>query len=344
MTPAASSQEIKRQYRKLAAQYHPDRVKDSTSKETFLKITEANDILGDQNKKQMYDSSYGLGNFKNYINSKTVMLTDQNYDRLVAKSHEVWVIQVFDHESSLCHSFSDAWETMAAKYKFLKFGRIDFRSQQKLVHRLPFRALDFPFLFVYQQSLQPDFVEYTVGESIGNKLLQCIKDTLPANMFIIRFLELTELLEKPQTTSSLVFLNRKGFEDVLFLFESRIMSRVKFSATPADKFGFIQKYITDNYKGKQVPRYILIHPKNSTAANKYGLVEFIYEGYHTIANRIKYLDMPLISSTNINHLCPSAQEDDDSHDHLCLILVEDNTAAVEEVILREFMEFPEEGK
>ena len=94
-------------------------------------------MLGDSDKKALYDSSYGLGSFKNYIRSKTVMLTDQNYDRLVAKSHDVWVMQVFDHDSSICQSYSDSWEAMAAKYSFLKFGRVDQRTQQHFQQSAP---------------------------------------------------------------------------------------------------------------------------------------------------------------------------------------------------------------
>ncbi len=52
----ASSDEIKKAYRELAKQYHPDRHKgDKAAEEKFKSISEAYDVLGDAKKKQQYD-------------------------------------------------------------------------------------------------------------------------------------------------------------------------------------------------------------------------------------------------------------------------------------------------
>lgn len=58
----ASEDEIKKAYRKLALQYHPDRWANGTeeekknAEEKFKEISEANDVLSDPNKRQMYDN------------------------------------------------------------------------------------------------------------------------------------------------------------------------------------------------------------------------------------------------------------------------------------------------
>lgn len=124
-------------------------------------------MLGDPERKQLYDQSYGLGNFKRFIPSKTTTLTAHNYDRLVRKSSEFWVVQVFEHESSLSNSFADDWERLARKYPYLKFGRIDFKSQQKLIPSLPFKPLEFPFIFFEHKDINPEFVEYRAGSNIA---------------------------------------------------------------------------------------------------------------------------------------------------------------------------------
>jgi len=58
----ASSEEIKKAYRKLAMKYHPDRNPgDKTAEEKFKDINEANDVLSDSEKRSRYDqlgSSY----------------------------------------------------------------------------------------------------------------------------------------------------------------------------------------------------------------------------------------------------------------------------------------------
>jgi len=51
----ASDQDIKRAYRKLAKQYHPDVNKDSGAQDKFKAIQEAFDVLSDPDKKANYD-------------------------------------------------------------------------------------------------------------------------------------------------------------------------------------------------------------------------------------------------------------------------------------------------
>ncbi|ANQ08723.1 DnaJ protein [Plasmodium coatneyi] len=60
----ATQNEIKRQYYKLAKEYHPDKCSDSKAKEQFQKIGEAYQVLGDIERRRRYDKEG-----KNAINS-----------------------------------------------------------------------------------------------------------------------------------------------------------------------------------------------------------------------------------------------------------------------------------
>jgi molecular chaperone DnaJ len=51
----ASTEEIKRSFRKLAMQYHPDRNKNADSEQRFKEINEAYEVLSDQERRAVYD-------------------------------------------------------------------------------------------------------------------------------------------------------------------------------------------------------------------------------------------------------------------------------------------------
>ncbi|MDB5985284.1 MAG: hypothetical protein JWR16_337 [Nevskia sp.] len=52
---SATADEIKRAYRKLAREFHPDRNKAKNAEEKFKEINEANEVLSDAKKRQAYD-------------------------------------------------------------------------------------------------------------------------------------------------------------------------------------------------------------------------------------------------------------------------------------------------
>ena len=63
VTKSASPDEIKKAYRKLALQYHPDRNKGKDAEGKFKEVTKAYEVLSDPQKKQTYDQ-YGHAAFE----------------------------------------------------------------------------------------------------------------------------------------------------------------------------------------------------------------------------------------------------------------------------------------
>jgi curved DNA-binding protein len=53
---SATAEEIKRAYRKLAREYHPDRNRQAGAENRFKEINEAHEVLGDPEKRRTYDS------------------------------------------------------------------------------------------------------------------------------------------------------------------------------------------------------------------------------------------------------------------------------------------------
>ncbi|PHR57891.1 MAG: DnaJ family protein [Arcobacter sp.] len=70
VSSSASEAEIKKAYRKLARQYHPDVNKDSDAEEKFKEINAAYEILSDKEKRSQYDmhgdSMFGGQNFHDF--------------------------------------------------------------------------------------------------------------------------------------------------------------------------------------------------------------------------------------------------------------------------------------
>ena len=73
ITEGASEAEIKKAYRKLARQYHPDVNKDPDAEDKFKEINSAYEILSDKEKKQQYDmhgdNMFGGQNFHDFSRS-----------------------------------------------------------------------------------------------------------------------------------------------------------------------------------------------------------------------------------------------------------------------------------
>lgn len=63
VTKSSTADEIKKSYRKLALQYHPDRNKTKEGEEKFKEITKAYEVLSDPQKRQTYDQ-FGASAFE----------------------------------------------------------------------------------------------------------------------------------------------------------------------------------------------------------------------------------------------------------------------------------------
>ena len=71
VTSKATADEIKKAYRKLAKQYHPDtNASDPKAAERFKEISEAHNVLGDPEKRKKYDEMRSLGAFDGFSRAR----------------------------------------------------------------------------------------------------------------------------------------------------------------------------------------------------------------------------------------------------------------------------------
>lgn len=88
----ATSDEIKKAYRKLAKQYHPDVNKATDAEAKFKEINEANEVLSDPNKRRQFDSygsnpqGYSQGNSRGYQSNAQYQSMDDLFQEIFRAS------------------------------------------------------------------------------------------------------------------------------------------------------------------------------------------------------------------------------------------------------------------
>ena len=76
----AKKEEIRKAYRQLAAQYHPDRNPDPAATEKFRQITKAYEVLGDEDRRKLYDRYGDIALNPNFKGFEEPSSTNTGYD------------------------------------------------------------------------------------------------------------------------------------------------------------------------------------------------------------------------------------------------------------------------
>ncbi len=92
VSKTATARDIKKAYRKLALQFHPDHNSSAAAADRFRSVNAAHTLLSDKERRKQYDSM--AASFKTLESEHSVQLTTGNFDELVATSDDLWVIQV----------------------------------------------------------------------------------------------------------------------------------------------------------------------------------------------------------------------------------------------------------
>jgi hypothetical protein len=148
---AASVTDVRKSFRRLSRQLHPDVTDDPNAKEKFAQVLKAYNVLSDPSKRAKYDQFgdeddqqarprprspfepfFGRQHFK-HIDSvtRTLSFTDLIVDVLPVVCAKVRLIQVYADQSGESQMFAHAWEALAKSSvgRSVELLRVDFADQ-----------------------------------------------------------------------------------------------------------------------------------------------------------------------------------------------------------------------
>jgi curved DNA-binding protein CbpA len=170
--PTASEREIKAAYKTLAMIYHPDKNKEASAHQIFVRIKEAYDILKDKVKKELYDGGLSESNhisevfraekhsrefFADRLSQKEKMVNDPDHLR---KRSKIPIVRVYTRRDEKDPEYNRTFD-LDSKFFILDFSW----SDPKLI----FIEETLAFLFsqfgeinecIIDQSAQRGYVEY----------------------------------------------------------------------------------------------------------------------------------------------------------------------------------------
>jgi len=174
---SATEEDIKRAFRKLADQYHPDKcdpdkVEESTEK--FIEISTAYDILMDPSKRSYYDETGDVPNQENILETAHFNLQAvfkhliQNHPRLLE------INPLFEMSNLILHDIS-------MKSKRIRDAKATIKTLEALKKRIKYKSKD--GFDILQETLKSDinnlnntitFTEY--GIKVDVKILEILKE------------------------------------------------------------------------------------------------------------------------------------------------------------------------
>jgi len=152
--------EVRRSFRNLSKQWHPDRNPDcgEVCTEKMNEINEAYKVLSDPEKKAAYDKSKVV--LGDRIRSHfSIDLDDENYSLALASLTDVTlpvqpiVAQVYNPNEDMSQAFARVWETTAENMSHMKipFVRINSETHHNLVRKLPVAVKIFPTVLLLER-------------------------------------------------------------------------------------------------------------------------------------------------------------------------------------------------
>jgi len=147
---------IRKAYKALAMEWHPDKNPDCQScAERFAEIGKAYEVLSNPELKKAYDQrKKPEGQLQSAVSES---LSAADFEDIVLRSNEVWMVQIFDPSDGASRDFHPIWEEISLQYQGkVRFGRIDATQHRRALDYLPQRVVLMPLVYRFARGLHPE--------------------------------------------------------------------------------------------------------------------------------------------------------------------------------------------
>jgi curved DNA-binding protein CbpA len=256
--PHFSKKQIKGQYRKLVAQFHPDTNPNcSICEEKITSINKAYEVLKDPESRKIYDQTKGI---VDPIRSNAKNLDTLQFRKKVVEGDRPMIIQIYAENSDMSRSFAGFWEDFIVEHNYLDFARINMSTEPKLANSLGFGVEELPFVFSHVPGRDYEFFEldeYYQG-STSSLLNKFVKKVVKRNAKEISF-EQFHQLERKEGQISVIFI-RRGFSPLVYEYLAlrfKKYAEVNFYTTKLNEHRKFYKH----FKNDDLD-YVLLMPSN----------------------------------------------------------------------------------
>ena len=240
------------------------------------------------------------------IRSSSVDLTIKNFDELVIDGNDIWVIMVYVDSDETSRTYTGFFDEAAKRYPFVKYGRINYHTEQRLLSKLPFKVEEIPFFFNYDKYGNSEFLEFDMEREGKTPILKFIRSSIGKHHKVpgIGALEKAiqaEKASKPSviyvsrsympTTFSYLAYKFSGLMDVLSTKFGE--SKLIYSLVDRDEVDYVIR-LPDGLKYKD----------QNLVTIKYPRVEGKREATHLrIFTLVKFLVIPDVGRNRFNEFC-----------------------------------------
>lgn len=341
---SASSAEIKKAYKKMARNWHPDKNDDPEAQERFIKINEAHEILSDKEKRQNFDM-YGTtaqprnghqhsspffdpdSGFSFFFNGMPFQSSDSNpdlinrrvyYNNILPESHtKPYLIKFITEWCFACAQIEEMWKDTTSSMKKIGvgIGVVDRNRNPRLSDTLGVRHV--PSII----GVVNGYVSFYSGSITKEGLKDFVTGLFPRGLIeTVAEKKLDSFLDTSETNKpSIILLSTKPLPSLLY-------QLVAFSNKEWQSFGFVSlkdssaESIRKRFHADTENPTIMIFKDNTAVPDVVVMASELKSGkLREVVERNKYLYLPRLSSRSLfNDLCP--EERLRSQRRLCVVL------------------------